>query len=372
MTEKLKTLLHERATEPDFATPDLDALVRDGDRRIRRRRGGAAAGSVAVVVVVGALLVPQLTGSDDASDGPRIAQDPGSALPVTWATGSVIHDGDHPIDVGFEVNAFVRTTAGFVFADPHGYVYSVVGGQVSDIGQVDAKQPRLVSDDGSTLAGWVDSTGDRPAFVVFDQSDGSVTRHDDETTPGTGALAAEDNPTDFYAIDDGTAYWRDTRGAVAVGLVSGDVRVIDPEARNGFDIMDAENGVIAFNAGDEGTALGTSRADAVMLPQVYGNLGVFSPDAAYYSSDADEPQVYDARTGKRVALDLNYWFGTGYTWLDDRTLALIAQDTKKSPVQLLTCVVPAGTCDVTVPDLGSFDDLAASGFALPVGEHIGD
>ncbi len=38
MTEKLKQMLHERTDSVDFAMPDLDALTRDGDRRIRRRR----------------------------------------------------------------------------------------------------------------------------------------------------------------------------------------------------------------------------------------------------------------------------------------------------------------------------------------------
>ncbi len=66
----------------------------------------------------------------------------------------------------------------------------------------------------------------------------------------------------------------------------------------------------------------------------------------YYSSDADEPQVYDARTGERIALDLDYAFATGYEWLDGHRLAVLAQETGRSPVQLLTCAVPAGTCDV--------------------------
>jgi hypothetical protein len=32
--------------------------------------------------------------------------------------------------------------------------------------------------------------------------------------------------------------------------------------------------------------------------------------------------------------------------------------------------VPAGTCDVSVDDLGSFDDLIGRGFQLPVGENL--
>ena len=35
MTDKLKQLLHERTDAVDFAMPDVDALTRAGDRRLR-------------------------------------------------------------------------------------------------------------------------------------------------------------------------------------------------------------------------------------------------------------------------------------------------------------------------------------------------
>jgi hypothetical protein len=368
MTEKLKSLLHEQAETVDFAVPDVAALTRAGDRRVRRRR--ALVGGVAALAVAGALAATRIAGGPAAESTPVVSDPVPQPAQVTWATGHVLHVGDRTIDVEVGVKAFVRTSAGFVVADPGGVVHSVVDGKVSVVGRTDAKHPHLVSDPADTLAGWVELDDDRPGFVVLDQTTGDTTRNDDATQPGMGLLADEQDPAYFYAISGGEAYWRDLRGAVEVDLATGDARVVDAAAANGFDILDVEDGVIAFNAADDGTALGPTRRDAVMLPKVDGSMGTLSPGADYYSSDADEPQVYDARTGEQVALDLRYAFATGYEWLDGHRLAVLAQKTGRSPVQLLTCVVPAGTCDVSVNDLGSFDDLIGRGFQLPVGENL--
>lgn len=374
MTEKLKTLLHEHAETVDFAMPDLTTMVRDGDRRLRRRRGLAAAGGLAAAAVVGALAVAGLGGSGT-EDAPELAHDPAAPARVSWVIGSVLHDGDRTTDLGFDPTAYVRTASGLVATGPDGTVHSIVGGRSVDVGTVDARHPRLVGDDEGSYVGWVDDSGVGPVFRVLDQSTGEITSNGEAVEPGMGRQADAANPAYFYAIDGHTAYWRDTRGAVAVDLATGDVRVVDAEARNGFDIVAVEDGVIAFkvvpdDASADGTAIGTSRATAMVLAQVYGTYGTFSPDAHYYSSDADEPQVYDARTGERVTFDLGYAFATGYEWLGNDTLAMIAQDTPKSPVQLVTCTVPAGTCEVAVADLGSFDGLIADGFLLPVGAAL--
>ena len=276
-------------------------------------------------------------------------------MPSTSATGST---------------SYVRTAAGLVLTDPDGTVYSLrtgaAGGEVDVIGATDPRRGYLVGDADGTRAGWVDTSGDLPVFVVADLTDGSVQRLE-APTQGRGILKDEAEPATFFAIDQDTAYWLDDRGAVAVDVVTGDVEVLDPDATTGFDLLGAEDGVVARSAGDAGIRLGE-----VLLPRVYGSIGSFSPDANWFSVDADDPQVYDVRTGQQVSFDLDAWFATGYEWLDDSTVTMISQETRKTPVQLQTCRVPQGTCEVAAADLGSFDELLAEGFALPVGESMED
>lgn len=186
-----------------------------------------------------------------------------------------------------------------------------------------------------------------------------------------GSLADEQNPAYFYAIDDGTAYWRDERGAVATDLTTDEATVIDAEARNGFDIVDVEDGLIAFST-EQGTLVGQSRGDGVEFEGAYGSMGDFSPDARYYTSDAEEPQVYDVAAGGQVALDLpGYAFGTGFGWIDDDTVVVLAAKTERSSVEMLTCEMTTGRCTAYVDDLGTFEEITGS-FQLPVGETIGD
>jgi len=372
MTEKLKQLMHERAESVDFATPDLDAMTRSGDRTVRRRRGLALVGGVAATTVLGVVAATQLGGGGTTT--PVAVESPETA-PLVWATGSTLHSADGgATNLGHEVRSLVRTSSGYVFADRDGTVWSWTDGEATDVGRTDARHPELVSDDEDGLAGWVDDSGDRPALVVLDQATGSVQQYDQHTEPGQDTLADAPNPVIFFGIDDGMAYWRDNRGAVAVDLGDGETRVIDGEMSTGFGIGDAENGLIAFTnlEGAAATVVGTSREAGVGLEEAWGTTGAFSPDGRWYSSEGDEQAVFDVTSGERVTLDLTQKFATGYEWLDATTLAVLAADRPRmdATAQLLTCKVPAGTCEVVVADLGTFEELEGD-FALPVGEPTG-
>ncbi|WP_167735981.1 hypothetical protein [Nocardioides sp. 503] len=385
MTEKLRDLLHDRAAGVDFAPDDLDALVRAGDRRVRRRRGLAAGGALAALAVAAALVVPALSGGGDAAPEPtdNRTDTATETLPnggVSWATSSVILAGDDALDVGHEVSVYVATTHGYVFADPEGTVYSVVDGKVDAIGRTDESEPHLVADDGSSLVGWVDfSSGPAPAFMVFDQStEAEPAFAGGETTDDMSAAAASADPAYFYAIDDGTAYWRDARGAVAVDLETQDTELVDPDAVDGLDILDVQNGVIAFRDG-KGVAVGTTRETAVQLPGVVTDSGELSPQGTAFAFYVDVPDPEngghtEARVvgvdGSAVPLDIasaTLSFAVPYGWLDDDTVAVLSSGPIEARYQsLLGCDVATGECEMTVENAGA----ARAQIVLPNGRLL--
>ena len=367
MTEKLKTLMDEAATL-DFATPDLDAICRDGDRTARRHRLilGAAGVAAAAVGVAGIVLT---TGGDDPRSA--IAGDPAPLDAVTWTLGQTLHTADgQTFDVGHDVKAFVRTSVGYAFVDANDEVFSFINGEVEDVGTVSHPYPRLYADDEGSLIGWVDGTDDDRRFVVHDLADGTTETFGD---PSGMEQRSEFDSFTMYAIDGRTAYVRDSRGAIAYNLDTGNARVIEDRPMDWFDIKGVEDGVIAFQTGNTssdniaGTVLGTSPTSGVELFPGWGGPAHFSPDGRWVSLDGDDPAVYDARTGNPVAIDLGGRpFGTGYEWLGDDTLLFAASEKLVGPLQILRCEIPSGTCTVVEEDLGMFDDIEGE-LALPGG-----
>lgn len=371
MTEKLATLLHE-AADRDFAAPDVGAIVRTGDKKVRRRRVTTGLAGVAALAVVGAG-IGLITGGDDGVD----AAAPSFTDSVTWATGSTLHSPDGSVDLGHRIRSYVRTTAGFAFADNDGVVRSYVDGEVTEIGRTSEKYPRLVGDTDGTGVGWVDYSGKRPAFVVRDLTTGEVVRSDDHTEPGMDEVEGR-NPANFYALDGRTAYWRDLRGAVAVDLDTGDARVIDPKDRDAWSVAGAEDGLVArpqFAAGDDDDVAGLriedgAGEDVAFLEDAFGDIAYLSPDVRWVSIEGDQPEVYDVRTSERVPIDLagRSYFGVGYEWIDEDTMVVLAARTETSPAEILTCRLPTGACG-QVTELEPFDELVGD-FVLP-GGHPG-
>ncbi|MCW2793955.1 MAG: hypothetical protein JWO76_3053 [Nocardioides sp.] len=359
MTEKLKTLLHDRAETVDFDVPDLDALVRAGDRRIRRR-GLVGLTSVAAVAVVGALAAGSLTG--DGSGPGRgqtpVANDPGTHAAIAWTTGSVLHEGGTTRDLGHPVDAFVRTAAGYVFASK-GDVYETTPTGVQRIGEIDLRHPHLVSDPGGTLAGWV-QRGTRE-YVVHDLAT-------DVTSVERVAPQTDDTSmSQFVAIDGSTAYWHEDDGIAAHDLATGRSTALDPGGSVQNWLIDVRDGVLALY-GDDGVRVGRSYDASRPLGEVMPSSGVLSPDATYYAPDDETLSVLDVASGRDVtpALD-GYFFSTGYEWLSRDTIAVIALErSEDDPLTLLTCTISTGDCTVAVDAAGSYPHVQ-----LPVGDPLG-
>ncbi|MFT4289454.1 hypothetical protein [Nocardioides sp.] len=286
---------------------------------------------------------------------------------LVWARGSALYVGGEPNDVGHPVLALARTSLGYVFADNQGRVFSYVNGSVNQVGATSAKYPRLVTDPSGPLAGWVESGGGQASYIVVDLANGATWRFD--------APAAKSSDQDqFYALDSHTAYWDDPRGTVAVNIPDGATRVVDTTRHH--PVRAARGKVLLFQA-DDGARVGADFADAVRLGALDGeiadgSMATISPTGRWVSLDADQPAVYDTATGTRITMDVDgRWFATGYEWLDDTTLAMIAvrEEDPKADAELLTCAVPQGDCRPAA-NLGPWQDLEGHA-AFPVGEKLG-
>ena len=352
MTETdLRTLLHTEAAVPDFPPLDLAALTADGDRRVRRRRWAGAAAAAAGVAA--AVAVPLALGGGaprTATPQPAVSF---SEARVAWATDSVIHYGDRSIDTGHHVDAFVWTPAGFVFVDD-GAVWAIGDGAPERIGTTSARDPHLVVDEETGRVGWTDGS----EYHLYDQVGGTQL-----TSDGT------DPDARIYAIDGWTIYRHDSSGVAAQDVKTGQHTVIEADPQGAFDLLDAEDGQLAIRTA-HGTWLGPDRDHGVELAGVYGELGDFSPRGTYWATDADDPQVYEVATGRRIEIELpGYVFAAAYGWLDDGHVLMIASKHEKGPAELVTCTVPAGSCTPYGDPLGDFDDLVGH-FVLPTGTPI--
>lgn len=363
MTEKLKALM-ERTAEVDFAPVDLRAIATAGDRTVRRRRLALGGALVALVLVAGGAAVA-LRGGADKRD--HVAEDPSGAPlgVVTWTWDRELHTTSASYPLGHEVKAYVRTAVGYAFVDPEGVVYSSVDGKVARIGESRSSEIRLVADDEGSLVGWVQEDGEPERFMTYDLRTREA--HGFSRRADLGGNPEEGDENAFYAIDGRTAYVRDRRALLAVDVDTGVSQVLDPSAGEGSFIAGVEDGQIAFVDGAGDVRVGRSTRSAPVLTPVSGSTAAFSPDARYLSLDADEPTVYEVGSGRRVPIDIDgRVFGAGYEWLDASTLVLIASRTEVGPAELLTCVVPRGTCTQVVADLGPFAELEGR-IALPHG-----
>lgn len=364
MTEKLKTLM-DRAADLDFATVDLAAIVESGDRAVRRRRTSVVGGAAALALAAGGVAVA--LGGGDAAKDPGPAD--GLAPPeVSWVVGNTLHTASASYDLGRRAEAYVRTRAGYAFLvddGTDGTVYSLVDGKVERIGAGAAGQVNLVGDENGSVVGWVDRSGDVPAYVTVDLATGERQRHDEHLD---ASMAGGEPPRLAWilAIDDGTAYWLDLRGTVATDLATGESDVIAPPAAMSW-IGDVTVGLrVGLVEDDGGADLGTDLRDRdgrVLLPASDDRFyGVVSPDGRWVTTA--DGTVVEVATGEEysVAAAVRADALFAYDWMDGDTAVVLAE--RGDAVELLTCDVPSGACS-TVTTIELTDDLV-----LPVGGYL--
>jgi hypothetical protein len=383
MTESLKTLLHRQATSVDFKPSDLEAIVGTSHARVRRRRALATLATIVAVALAGGG-VAAVVGNPTDGPPPPLPASPWPLDAVSWATGSTIHVGaTDTIEVGHEVNAYVRTATGFVVLDGTDAVYSVTEHGVTRIGQMHDTLPnntdvqRLVVNSSGTLVGWVDESAlpDKLAVRIYDPVYGSTRDIPaPRTTPDIHALPG----VLLFAIGDHTAYWRTYEGVHEFDLDSGSDRLIvaredvqPGDAIYSYEVYSAENGVLAFTPEDDRRIFaGRSVEDAIELVdfreyksqiqipeelQAQGaeiieghtdpvrlsptgdwlSFGIFEAIAVPVGNPADggadvseqriRPVVFNTATGERVTLAIpDTMLGMPSVWLDDTTLQVLA------------------------------------------------
>ncbi len=372
MTDLLKDLLHERADRVSPVSPDFDAIIATGDRTVRRHRVAGALGGLAAATVVGVVASYTVGLAGGRPAPPPIAAGGGGedvAVPLTYATGSVIHAGDQEIDTGRSVRSLVRTDAGFAFVDRTDSLWFTDGGAPEQIG-ADVLDRRIVADDTGGLVGWVESpAGSTPEFVVYDTGHATEVLRSDE---GTKADAAR-----MLALDDGAVYWLSTAGVVRHDLASDQSTVLEADGSE-HSIVDVANGMIAYRSGteagspgDQPLMVGTSMSTGVPI-ETQDLHGYLSPDGSRMVVEHhDTYTVFDTSTGKAIAgSTAGYSFSAGVQWLDDDTVMVVAmkgpqQQDDLVPLHILACTVSTDTCKIAVPGTVSFPDLA-----LPVGEDL--
>ncbi|KRA32416.1 MULTISPECIES: hypothetical protein [unclassified Nocardioides] len=359
MTEKLKTLM-DRAADADFAALDLDAVTAAGDRVVRRRRAVMGVASLAAVAVLGSGVAVLASGSGDgADDRTRWTGVPVDGSGMSWGVGEELHTPVGSVDVGHLVRAHVRTRVGFVTVDDAANVWSVIGGEVRPIGQTQAT-PHLVSDTETGQVAWLEPTPGGVRAVVHDQS---LDRRVRSVPVG--------KDTRVVALDSGALYVERDGKYDVIDVESGDQWQIG-SSESGAELLAVENGALVWS-GDDRYLVERDATAPVVIDGVAGSVAMLSPDGSRVTFDADELRVYDTMTGKRLEIGVDdRVFASGYEWLDNDRVAVIASRSGTGPVELLACEVSADTCVQVVPDLGGFDELMAGGFSLPVGTSLED
>ncbi|GAA4822980.1 hypothetical protein ACFQ0K_16465 [Nocardioides caeni] len=366
MTEKLKDLM-DSAADVDFLPVDLGAVVEAGDRAVRRRRLAVVAGAAAAVLLAGTVALAW-PGPDRAEDPPVLGS---PTLEPAWVVGETLHTPTSAFDLGFDPVSFVRTAVGWGFLDRDGNAFSLVDGQLRQIGRGASGDAALVADETGAWVGWFDSTGARPAMVSVDISTGETVRFDDHVD-GPGREEFLFGSPLYFDIDDGIGYWIDDRGVVAADLRDGSDRVVTPN-RDARWIVDVTQGLmvrlVEGAEGDEGADVGTEVVDGdlgVVLPVEPGRyVGYLSPDARWVSAGETSPTVVEIATGEERPLGGGARDAVPFEWLDADTVVLFREGQGTDTLDLLTCTVPSGTCDVVV------SDLPAQDVNLPGGGYLG-
>jgi hypothetical protein len=378
MTGQLGTTLRSRADHLAPWNADLEAIVRDGERRVRRRRAAVAGGVAGMLAVVGGATA---VGVRAHTTQPQPADQ--DTRPLTYAVGSVIHSGDSQVDVGMPVDSFVAFTGGFLFSHAE-HVYEAKNGDVHEIGDLaNATTPLVAGEDGREVGWWAGRSID--LWPAFPEAQGHPNGLHNMLADGWPA----DSPPTVRASWGGFLWVTNGVDTEVVYLdppdgpyESWDIRSTDPSM-----IQDAAARRLLIRVGDGMAVVDANlphhlnpiensfhtKADLVPdAPQVRGvSTGDLAPDAQHwFTTEGGHFAVYASDDGSAQQPEHEGFDGvTPYQWLSGDTIAALARRTghPDGPVSILTCRVSTNACAVSLPDVGP-----AAGIVVPNGPTTGD
>ena len=386
MTGLLTSVLHERADAAPGPDLDLDAIIRDGDRRVRRHRvtNGLVAAGVAGLLAASALALTGATGGQDdlvadSPDSPAFAD-----REPAYAFGSTVHLGARTFDVGQPVASFVQTDDGVVFTTRNGDVRVYDGAGSDVVGR--AESNRLRADDSGSLVSWVQRAEDgHPQYVVFDTArQEEVARIDDQAAGAS--LEPHDWGAQVFAVDDGSVYWRHGPDLVRYDVQAGRESVVhtstplaDPATKGGpvvGQIVDVADGTVAYTVegGQDrwGIAVGQRLdPDGAVRAEPDSARGVLSPDARLLAVEQFDTMAIRATDdgADRTPTVGGYAYVVAYGWTGHDTAAVLAlrdyTDTRATG-DVLSCDVSDDACTV----VSSFDDVRAGSMVLAGGDPV--
>ncbi len=377
MSELLKDVMNERAMKAEGPDLDLDAIVANGDKRVRRNRvllmTVATAAAVLVAVAVPLVISAVKSGDND----PQPVDTPGEfeQRTTTYSVSSTIYYGDVAVDVSpHEVTTLVQTDYGFVFTadvDEGQGVFFTNGSAPERIGTTNQPSGKMLAgDDAGPYVAWVDTDAEPlPELVVYDTSTSKEVARTSEGNTKQPARADESRMPAVVGVDSSTAYWHRSDGVASYNIGEGTSELIQPNADATW-LFDVAAGVLARSSFDD-QSVTVSPDPAADGPTVPGHFAaLLSADAAYVSTGLyDTARMYDVSTGDEITMLADgYAFTVPMQWIDGdayTALGVRVGSSEDDPVDALTCSVGARSCLVDRESIGTYGSVQ-----FPLGESL--
>ena len=378
MGELLKDVMNERARAAGGPELDLDAIIANGDKRIRRTRIAVGVG-VTAAVVAAIIAVPTVIDRQSVGEKDLQPANPNGAFvtrTTTYAIGTTIYYGDDAIDVSpHGITSLVQTDFGFVFTTPkadHQDVFFTDANTTTKIGET-AQQAgtMLAADDRGSYVSWVDTNADPlPEFVVYDTDAGKEVARTSEGNKPLPQVKDEFTVPVVHAIDGQSAYWHSSAGTVGYDIADGTQQLLQPHSSASY-LFDVKNGVFAYSAQNLSTSV--NRVLGPDRPFVPG-IGepVLSPSGSHVMTMPQaSSKIFETATQKDVTPLARKFKQVLLTqWIDDDNYAAIGSadgNINGGPIGELVCTISEGVCVTERDSIGEYD-----GLVFPVGGSLTD